>query len=487
MIDVCLLLEGTYPYVAGGVSTWVHQLISAMKDIKFGIVYIAPHSDPTRVIKYDMPQNVIYLKDIFLHDYDLTATSCKKPRESDFDLIENFYSGILKNQYEYFSDFVALFQGETPVFDIPSFFSSKKIWNLLVKFHDQIDENLSFIDFFWTWRSTHLPLLQILRASVPEAKVYHSVSTGYAGLLGALVRSQYLSKYFLTEHGIYTHERMLEIAQSDWIYERKQQGYRAERDLSFFKKFWIKMFSVMSKVSYFYADQIFTLYEGNKLREILEGAKEERIRVIPNGIDLNRFEKIKRIRHKTPSIGLIGRVVAIKDIKTFIQSAKIVLQKLPDAEFFVIGPTNEEEDYYQDCKALVEVLDLTDKIKFTGRANIDDYLSFLDVVVLTSISEAQPYVILEANFCGIPIVATDVGACREMLDGRTEQDKAIGKSGLISEVSNPYDTADKILNILNNPELYESMALAGKERVRKYYDQDSLLSRYLNIYEKNIH
>ncbi len=51
MLDICLLLEGTYPYVSGGVSTWVHQLIEGMKDVRFGIVFIAPHSDPTREMK----------------------------------------------------------------------------------------------------------------------------------------------------------------------------------------------------------------------------------------------------------------------------------------------------------------------------------------------------------------------------------------------------------------------------------------------------
>lgn len=487
MIDVCLLLEGTYPYVAGGVSTWVHQLISSMRDIKFGIVYIAPHSDPTRHVKYKIPENVIYLKEIFLHEYDLKKQKLKKEDQTTTSLIKTFYDDLLQSRYNSFTDFISLFQGNQSVFDTHKFFKSQKIWDLLVNFYQLIEEDVSFLDFFWTWRSTHLPLLQILRAKVPEAKVYHAVSTGYAGLLGAVARSQSKSKFFLTEHGIYTHERTLEISQSDWLYERESRNYRAERDLSFFKQFWIKMFQVMSQLTYNHADQIFTLYEGNKQKQILEGADPHKIRLIPNGIDLKRFSNIKRTKKTEPQIGFIGRVVSIKDVKTFIQAAKIVLQKKPNAEFYVLGPTDEEEDYFEDVKNLTNTLQIQDKIHFMGSVNIESYLSFLDLVILTSVSEAQPYVILEANICGIPVVATDVGACRELLSGRSEDDVHLGPSGIITEVANPSDTAEKILTLLDDQQLYESMSQSGIARIKKYYDQDTLLSSYLNLYEKNFH
>ncbi|EKD41636.1 MAG: glycosyl transferase group 1, partial [uncultured bacterium] len=59
MIDVLLLLEGSYPYVSGGVATWVHQLVTSMKDLRFGIVSITAAPDPTRTPKYEMPGHVI--------------------------------------------------------------------------------------------------------------------------------------------------------------------------------------------------------------------------------------------------------------------------------------------------------------------------------------------------------------------------------------------------------------------------------------------
>lgn len=486
MIDVCLILEGTYPYVAGGVSTWVHQLIMAMKDIRFGIVFIAAHSDPTRTIKYEMPGHVLYLKEINLHDYDLSASTVRRPKKKDFDVVRDFYDGIGKEKYDTFSKFIRLFRGDDACLDAATVFSSRELWKILTDMCDRVAKDVSFLDYFWTWRGTHLPIMQILKAEIPPAKIYHAVSTGYAGLLGAIAREMTGKKFFLTEHGIYTHERALEISQANWIYERERRDFRAERDLSFFKKWWIGIFRVMSHLTYMNADQVFTLYEGNRLRQTLEGADPERISIIPNGIDLHSYTTLEREKRPNPQIGLIGRVVTIKDVKTYIQAARLVINEIPAAEFYIIGPTNEEDDYFEECKLLVEALGLEGKLKFTGRVNVRDCYKFLDLVVLTSVSEAQPYVILEANIAGIPVVATDVGACREMLEGRTTEDRTLGPSGSVTEVANPHATAQAILELIRDPARHSAFGESGRKRVRRYYDQDDLLSKYMNIYEQNL-
>ncbi len=486
MLDVCLLLEGTYPYVAGGVSTWVHQLVSAMKDIRFGIVYIAPHPDPTRTLKYTLPQNIIYLKEVYLHDYHLEPTAVKKPTAKNFTAIKALYNNVLNDRYEGFKETLEFFRGPTRCLDAASVFSSRETWNILTDFYDTIKEDVSFLDFFWTWRGTHLPLVEILTAEIPAAKVYHAVSTGYAGLLGCVAKATTGGKLFLTEHGIYTHERMLEISQAQWIYEKESEFYRVKRELSFFKRWWVSLFRVISGLCYAHCDRIFTLYEGNKLRQITEGAVAEKITVIPNGIGVKDFENLPPKKGEHPCVGLIGRVVGIKDIKTFIQAAKFVVERLPETEFYIIGPTDEEEEYFEECQSLVASLELEDKVHFTGRIDIQKALSMLDIVVLTSISEAQPYVILEAGIAGLPVVATDVGACREMIEGQNEADKSLGKSGLVTEVSNPEATAQAIMSLITDKNLYQKLAITAKMRVKKYYDQDDCWSRYLNVYEQSL-
>ncbi len=486
MIDVCLLLEGTYPYVAGGVSTWVHQLISSIKDLRFGILFIAPYSDPTRTLKYEVPNHVLYLKEIYLHDYNLELRPKRKPTSQDYELIKKFYENVQKEDFKLFANFVRLFQGENSCFGIQNLFNSEQTWDLLTYFYERYAGDISFIDYFWTWRGTHLPLMQMLTAEIPRAKIYHAVSTGYAGLIGAIAKQFNQGKFFLTEHGLYTHERMLEISQASWIYEQKKRDFKAEKGFSFFKQWWITIFDTLSRLAYDSADNIYTLFEGNKRRQILQGAQADKITVIPNGIDVIAFEKIERSKKTHPQIGLIGRVVTIKDIKTYIQAARIVLQKLPTASFYIIGPTDEEQEYFEECKMMVEALHMENNIIFTGRVDPKTYYAFLDLVVLTSISEAQPYVILEANAVGIPVVASDVGACREMLEGSSSLDRTLGVSGKITEVSNPDDTAKAIVEIMTNETLYRHMSQTGKQRVKQYYDDRDLISKYINIYEKNL-
>ncbi len=486
MIDVCLILEGTYPYVAGGVSTWVNQLITSMKDIRFGIVYIAPHSDPTKQFKYQVPNHVIYLKEVYLHDYDINAKKNRRPRDKDFELIRQFIDELIRKDLHNFQDFISLFQGPKSCMNIQTLFSAKKIWDILTNYYERFAEQTSFLDYFWSWRGIHLPLLQILQTEVPSAKIYHSISTGYAGLLGAIAKQTQNGVYLLTEHGIYTHERLLEISQANWIYEQQKRSLRADPQLSFFKQWWVNMFRMMSQITYYYCDEIYTLYEGNKIREILDGAEPRKIKIIPNGINLKTFGVISRQKKEKPQIGLIGRVVTIKDIKTFIQAAKLCSYKIPEAQFYVVGPTDEESDYFEECKMLVETLGLQEHFKFTGNVDVKEYYKFLDIVVLTSISEAQPYVILEANISGIPVVSTDVGACREMLDGSTDDDRNLGPSGIITEVANPAQTAQAIIKLIQEKDFYETCSQAGKTRVKMYYNQEDLLSKYLNIYERHL-
>ncbi len=457
-----------------------------MRHLRFGIVCITPNSDPTRKPKYEVPAHVIYLKEVCLHEYDLTRVKTRGFTDDDFACLQQFYEKALTGDHSLFAKAVSLFAAETRSIDSSDFLGSLQVWDALTSFYQRYASDMSFTDFFWTWRGVHLPLLEVVQTSLPKAKIYHSLSTGYAGLLGAMGKTLMGGKYLITEHGIYTYERMLEIAQASWIYEGEDKDLRIRHQLPFLKKFWISMFKTLSHIAYENADRIFTLYEGNRLREISEGADARKITIIPNGIDLKPYADMLKERQAAPHIGFIGRVVNIKDVKTFIYAAREVADALAHARFFIIGPTTEEEEYFLECRTLVESLKLQDALTFTGPAETSYWYARLDVVVLTSVSEAQPLVILESNAAGIPVIATDVGACREMLEGRDTADRALGPSGIVTDVVNPSKTAAAIKKVLSEPATYRAMARSGKQRVALYYNHDDLLSRYLNIYEQNL-
>jgi len=217
----------------------------------------------------------------------------------------------------------------------------------------------------------------------------------------------------------------------------------------------------------------------------------DKVFVIPNGVDINRFSSLNPVDSGDEwdakgafNVGFVGRVVPIKDVKTLLRAAKIVSLRLPNVKFYVMGPTDENPEYYKECLELVEVLRLRDCVEFTGKINVMDYYPILHLLVLTSISEAQPLVILEAHCAGIPVVASDVGACRELLEGRTQQDKALGPSGIVTRVADPAGTADGIITILSNRDLRKGMSLAGRKRVERFYRESDLNREYLSVYKE---
>lgn len=483
--DVCLLLEGTYPYVSGGVSSWLHRLISGMPDLSFTAVCIVPSSKEKLTAKYQMPPNFAGHRVMPLHDVpDVPRYALRDLGRRQVDIIRSFHAGLKERDFEGLTDMIAAFrQGEMP---LSAVLHGRKAWNMLLETYRPDENNESFLNFFWTFRLTHLAMFRAVTFDLPKARVYHSISTGYAGLLGATARTLLGRPFLLTEHGIYVKERKIEISQADWIYKEDSPRLKVSRGLTFFQDYWVRIFSSLARIAYSAADRIYTLYEGNRQLEIAEGAPEDKIEIIPNGIEIERFMDLPR---RAPAVGaaegfavgFVGRVVPIKDVKTFIRAVKIVSSRVK-VTAYVMGPFEEDEGYYQECRELVELLGLQQAVVFTGPVNVAEYYPRVDLIVLTSISEAQPLVIMEANCAGVPAVATDVGSCRELLEGRTSEDRALGPSGMVTRTADPIDTARAMGEILTNPALRERMAQAGKRRIATFYRESDLLARYHDIY-----
>jgi len=489
--DVCLILEGTYPYISGGVSTWVHQLISALTDIRFSLMIILPNRDYIREMKYKIPSNVIDIREVFIHDYhDVFPNKNRGNKKQAFRELEKFVIEAIAGDVSRLENMYQHLTGDNPLIDKHDLLFSNTGWDLICNLYKHFNLNVSFIDYFWTYRFTVWPILQVLQTKLPKSDIYHAISTGYAGMLGVMGKLQHNGVLLLTEHGIYSKERRIEISQASWIYEEEKEEHRPQETLGFFKQWWTELFNLMGLVCYNYSSEIITLYQGNQVEQLGYGAADDKLSIIPNGIDLSGFSSEVREISKDQSkyvVGFVGRVVPIKDVKTFIKACKIVIENLPGVEVLIMGPTDEEEEYYHDCLLLIDLLGIKDNITFTGNIDVREYYPKVDVIVLTSESEAQPLVILEANAMGIPIVASDVGACMELLNGRIPEDKELGASGLVTGVGSPDETAEAILEILKDPDSYKLMSFVGKERVSLFYGQDDLFAKYLNLYSKYVY
>lgn len=146
----------------------------------------------------------------------------------------------------------------------------------------------------------------------------------------------------------------------------------------------------------------------------------------------------------------------------------------------------EDPDYVLECELLVESLDLKQQIHFLGMQNVAEILPQLKAVALTSISEAQPLVLLEAMAAGVPVLATDVGSCREMILGDSEADRQSGEAGHLASIASPGETAQAMVRLLTDEAHWLQLQAVGLERVRKFYDEQLMFARYQRIYEETM-
>jgi glycosyltransferase involved in cell wall biosynthesis len=480
--DVCVVVEGTYPYVTGGVSQWVQQLLEAHRDLTFHLVSIMPPGVHRR--RYTVPDTVIGHTEIRLPDLPRGAA----PGPDTQRLHEALYQPLLDLQRGAGLAPVATILRLLAAAGYPGsriLLDSRAAWELTRRVYEETHPVTPFLSFFWGWRTLLSGLFTILMAKLPPARVYHPVCTGYAGLLAARAHLETGCPVMLTEHGIYTNERRIEIAMADWIHEPVDEQLSLARKAAGIRDLWVDWFVGYARACYECCSEIITLFEGNQALERLDGAPAGRLRLIPNGIDCSGVAEGDRPPHGgPPTIALIGRVVPIKDVKTFLRACAILRQEVPGLRAFVLGPTDEDPDYFRQCLDMVDYLGLGDTVRFPGRVRLADYLPAIDLLVLTSISEAQPLVILEAGVHGIPAVATNVGACAEMLYGRSDEQPALGPAGIITPLANPAATAEAAARLLGDRDFYQQCSRAIRRRLVRYYNKADLDRAYRALYER---
>jgi polysaccharide biosynthesis protein PelF len=497
-VDVCLVLEGTYPYVRGGVSTWVHQVLEMFPDLKFSIFYLGAHHDPKNRPKYDLPSNVVELREVYLFDEGASGLFSSVPDAKRWrPVYENLRRLGLRvprgdlHDLEMLHAILECITTERSV-SFDAFWNDRETWAVLREIYERHAPDESFLNFYWTLRFLIMPLWKLARAldKLPEAKLYHTACTGYAGLVAALAATQHRVPLILTEHGIYLRERIADICRSEWIPDQLQRLPGLSDPLGALRRLWIGFFDVAGRMCYSRSDVIISLFEKNARAQEYFGADPQLLRIIPNGITTENFEPLVKQRDErrkaepqSQVVGFLGRVVSIKDVKTLLRTAAKVAESLPAVRFLIAGPTDEEPEYFAECEALVQQLRLGEKVKFLGPMDRDAFLPTIDVMVLTSISEGLPFVIIESLAAGVPVVSTDVGACAEILIGSGHSEPP---AGCIAQVSNAEEIARHLVRLLTEPETLQAMAEAGLTKVSRDYHSRAIREAYRDLYETHL-
>ena len=490
--DVGLLLEGTYPYVSGGVSSWVHQIINGFPDLTFAICFLGSRRQDYGEKKFQLPTNVVHLEEHYLSEAGGAPPVAAMGGDTEmFDINRELHAYFRepKRLAERGAAVLEQLSGELEGrMDRSQFLYSEASWNYTAEQYREHCTDPSFVDYFWTVRTMHTPIwvLSAIVENFPPVRCYHTVSTGYAGFLGALLKRRHGKSLILSEHGIYTKERRIDLYAARWIADNRTVLQRDPTQAGYFRALWIRFFEALGRMCYDASDQIIALYEANRLRQVQDGAQAARTSNIANGIDVVRFGALRVLRPDTipPIMCLIGRVVPIKDIKTFIRATRIIVGRRPDVEAWIAGPEEESPAYVLECRELVKSLGLENNVKFLGFQKLTELLPKIGLMVLSSISEALPLVILEGYAAGVPTVSTDVGSCRQLVYGLDDEDRALGASGAVVGIADPQALAEAALHFLSDADAWHKAAQAGILRVERYYTHPVMFGRYRAVYER---
>lgn len=460
---ICLILEGSYPYVHGGVSTWMHAYIQAMQEHEFVLWVIGAKAEGRGKFVYDLPSNVVEVEEVFLddalrlHGEHVPVLFTEEERTALREL--------LRLGTPDWDVLFRLFQ-QKKVHPL-SFLQSREFMKLFTDICLEEYPYVPYADAFHTMRSMLLPVLYLLTGRVPKAQIYHAISTGYGGLLACLGGSMNHAPVLLTEHGIYTREREEEIIRADWV-------------VPSFKSRWIRFFYMLSEDIYRRAFRVSRLFYNARRTQIEMGCDGSKCIVIPNGVQYQRFCDIPlKPEDGWVDIGAVVRLAPIKDIKTMIYAFFELSSRVPQVRLHIMGGV-DDEDYAQECYALVKQLRL-DNLIFTGRVDVVQYMQKLDFTILTSISEGQPLSVLESMAARRPCVTTEVGCCRELLEGAPGDD--LGVAGYCVPPMYRQGLADAMERMCASRARREEMGRIGQQRVDRYFHHEQMLDNYRKMYQ----
>ncbi|MET3727037.1 glycosyltransferase involved in cell wall biosynthesis [Fictibacillus halophilus] len=466
-MKIAIVAEGSYPFVSGGVSSWIHTLITKMPEFDFTIISIMPSGSRTTKEdwRYELPVNAKSVKVYKLEVEEQRPICPRLTDENREDLLSFFMSKDTSGK-------AMRFIGDTSIMGNPSgFFRSHEFWEIVQTCYKEEKLQSSFIDYFWMIRNKYEPILHLLQSEFEEYDLLHTASTGYAGVLGAYLSAKQEIPLLVTEHGIYSREREEEILKSDWI-------------PMIYKSRWIQFFYFLSQLAYHRAEQLITLFHKNaKIQERLGAPKSKQL-VIANGVTLSDYSlKRKHFSDENPmQLGAIVRVVPIKDIITMIYAADMLRKRNIPFHLHIFGPLDEDKEYVSECENLLNELGLKQCITFTGKVNVQSKLMEMDVLLLTSISEGQPLAILEGLAAGIPFVSTNVGDCEELITGGAID--LFGPAGFIVPPVNPRKVAESIEKYVEEPSLIELHGRNGFNRVKHRYQLSEVIERYRSLYKE---
>ena len=202
------------------------------------------------------------------------------------------------------------------------------------------------------------------------------------------------------------------------------------------------------------------------------GLPREKLVVIPNGVDLARFAPAEKRRNRSSSIvTYVGRLDRQKGLSWLLDTAAVWLPELPDCDLLLVGEGPERGILEAKCRRL----GLSDRVHFAGwRADIPQILAASRLLVLPSLWEGMPNVVLEAMAAGLPVVATDVEGVRELLGPTAD--------GQVVPLGDGQAFTDRVIRLVRDTRSAAEIGTANRRRAAESFTLDAMVEAYQSLW-----
>jgi len=231
------------------------------------------------------------------------------------------------------------------------------------------------------------------------------------------------------------------------------------------------------------ADAIITVSKAQKRLFKEFSNLENRIRVIYNGVDFQRFKDADglplraelKLKPDQLLIGIVGPVSEHKGVEDFIRAARFITQKYPDSVFLIVGP-DRPRAFLEKMKLLVSELNIGSSIRFTGfRKDIPEIMSALDFLITPSRIEAFGRVLLEGMAAGTPVIASQVGGIPEIISTRD--------LGVLVPPNSPDKLSSAVFDLMNDNQRRNRIIRFAQEHVKAHFSIESHTREIEEVYE----
>lgn len=243
----------------------------------------------------------------------------------------------------------------------------------------------------------------------------------------------------------------------------------------------IKIYDYLGDTSLKFFDWVIAVSEFTKESLVERHIPADKIEVIHNGVDIpingrtaaGRLQSELKLGPDSKLIGFIGRLTPQKGISYLLEAARIVCKEMKDVYFVLIG----DGELREEIESFISSNKLEERVLMLGwRKDATELLQDIDILLLPSLFEGTPMIMLESMALGVPVIGSDVGGISEVIEDRV--------NGLLIKPCDPGAIVSAIHVLLENRELAEKISRNAVEEVKTRYSSEHMTEMYNETYTR---